>query len=247
MVDGHESGLGSVAKSEIVQFLTPIVATPRIETILSYLQGLELIRSCFAPVQPFDLPAKTKPRSGKPQFAPAEPWFAVEAKGITLIRQFTADQTQATTLPNSLRAMLGVEAKDEVASVFRRRGEMWVLTYGGATVFMKDSVGLIYIARLLSEPKRDIAAVSLLAARAGIDPRIAAGSSGPILDEEARAEYGHLYREQQDSLADAEANNDLGRIEKLQGEMDALMTELARATGLGGRNREQTDAHNGAS
>jgi hypothetical protein len=119
---------------------------------------------------------------------------------------------------------------------------MWVLSLDGKTVYMKDSVGLVYIARLLSEPHRDIAAVSLLAARAGIDPRVAAGSSGPILDEQARKDYGRRYTELQEELAKAEAHNDLGRVSKMQAEMEALMTELASATGLGGRDREQTDA-----
>jgi len=107
---------------------------------------------------------------------------------------------------------------------------------------MKDSVGLAYIARLLSESHRDIAAVSLLAARVGIDPRVAAGSFGPILDERARKNYERRYIELQEEQAEAQAHNNLGRVSKVQVEIEELMTELASATGLGGQDRKRTDA-----
>jgi hypothetical protein len=134
------------------------------------------------------------------------------------------------------------EADTAAAFVFRRNGEYWRLTFDGRTVDMKDSVGLAYICRLLNEPNRDIPAVSLLAARAGIDPRAASGSSGKLLEEADREKYGRLYRESSEELEDAKKNNDLGRIAKLQTQMDGLASELARATGLGGRSREKTDA-----
>lgn len=127
-------------------------------------------------------------------------------------------------------------------NVFQRRGEFWQLSFEGETKYFKDSVGLGYIARLLMEPGRDVPAVTLLAARAGIDPLVATGSSGIVLDDQARDEYGRRYREIQEELHEANENNDLGQIEKLQGEMETLTTELAGATGLGGRNREATDA-----
>lgn len=125
---------------------------------------------------------------------------------------------------------------------FRRHGNGWVITFQGKTAIMQDSRGLSYIARLLAEPRRDIPAVVLLAAVTGIDPRVTTGSSGPILDEQTRTEYETRFNELREELEDAEKNNDLGRIERLQSEMDVLGTEIARATGLGGRKRELTDA-----
>jgi hypothetical protein len=134
------------------------------------------------------------------------------------------------------------EADAAAAFVFRRYGEFWRLTFDGQTVYLKDSVGLAYIARLLNESNRDIPAVSLLAARAGIDPRLASGSSGKLLEEADREKYQNLYREYTEELEEAKRNNDLGRIERLQTQMDGLASEIARATGLGGRSREKTDA-----
>ena len=126
-------------------------------------------------------------------------------------------------------------------NVFRLRGEFWQLSFDSKTVFIRDSVGMGYIARLLMEPNVSIPAVTLLAARAGIDPLVAAGSSGEILDDETRKRYGTRYRELVEDLAEAKANNDLGRIEKLESELEDLTNELASATGLGGRSRQKSD------
>jgi hypothetical protein len=134
------------------------------------------------------------------------------------------------------------ETNSTEALAFRRRGEFWVLNFGGETAYLKDSVGLAYIARLLSEPHRDIPAVSLLAARAGIDPRISTGSTGDALDNTARTNYSARYQDLCEDLEDATRNHDEGRIVKLQEEMEKLSTELACATGLGGRGRKKSDA-----
>lgn len=134
------------------------------------------------------------------------------------------------------------EVQAAAAFIFRRDGEFWRLTFDGQTVYLKDSVGLTYIARLLNEPHRDIPAVALLAARAGIDPRIASGSSGAWLDDAGREKLRKRYTELTEELEGARGNHDLGRVEKLQSEMESLASEIARATGLGGRSREKSDA-----
>jgi methylmalonyl-CoA mutase cobalamin-binding subunit len=126
--------------------------------------------------------------------------------------------------------------------VFRRHGKGWEVVFRGKPALMRHSRGLFYISRLLAEPGRDVPAVSLLAAATGIDPRVPAGSSGLILTDQARTEYESRFNELQEELQEAKANNDMGRIERAQTEMEALGTEIARATGLSGRKRELTDA-----
>ena len=145
-------------------------------------------------------------------------------------------QIEADRIRSSLRTDVG-----PAPNTFRLRGQFWELTFDGQAVHMKDSVGLAYIARMLTEPDRDIPAVSLLAARAGIDPLIASGSSGKLLDDAARNDYSNRYTELQDDLSEARENNDLALIEQIEIEMDQLATELASAAGLGGRLREQSD------
>jgi hypothetical protein len=73
------------------------------------------------------------------------------------------------------------------------------------------------------------------------DPLVSSGSSGDVLDDQAREEYGRRYSELQEELCEARKNNDLGQIEKLEGEMEQLTSELASATGLGGRSRQKAD------
>jgi hypothetical protein len=129
-----------------------------------------------------------------------------------------------------------------VDHVFQCWGKKWVVKFEGETRIMDDTIGTFYIARLLVEPNRDVPAVCLLAAAARIDPRVATGTSGPLLTDETRAEYKKKYEEAQEELEEAEQDNDLGRVERTQKELDALGTEIYRATGLGGRKREKTDA-----
>ena len=61
-----------------------------------------------------------------------------------------------------------------------------------------------------------------------------------LLDSQARATYKHRLEELREELEEAQAFNDLGRVDKLQHEMDFLAAELARAVGLGGRARTTT-------
>jgi hypothetical protein len=136
---------------------------------------------------------------------------------------------------------LALRELDQFANVFRRLGQVWVLKYHGKMALMEDARGLSYLARLLVEPGRIVPAASLLAAVAGIDPLVTTGSSGRLLDDQAMAKYKTQYAELQEDLADAECCNDLGRIAQLQSEMEVFASEIAGATGLGGRRREKSD------
>lgn len=131
---------------------------------------------------------------------------------------------------------------DQSPNVFRRLGEVWVIKYEREMILMENARGLSYLARLLAEPSRIVPAVSLLAAVAGIDPRIATGNSGEFADDPALATYKRRYIELQDDIEDAESDKDLGRLAKLKSEFEAFGFEIARATGLGGKKRERTDA-----
>ena len=64
---------------------------------------------------------------------------------------------------------------DRYSSVFPRLGQVWVHKYEGRMILMEYARGLLYLARLLVEPRRIVPAVSLLAVVAGIDARIRAG------------------------------------------------------------------------
>ncbi|NGO80712.1 ATPase, partial [Streptomyces sp. YC504] len=125
------------------------------------------------------------------------------------------------------------------AYAFRFDGAVWQLTYEGRTVAMPDAKGLRDLRLLLSRPGADVPAVHLLAPEGGAEV-VAAGSMGgdAVLDDEAKRRYKrHLARldEEIDRAPTPE------RAEKLVRERAALLDELRRAAGLGGRTRRLGD------
>jgi len=89
------------------------------------------------------------------------------------------------------------------------------------------------VARLLATPGVEVSAIEL-AGRASTP--VAAGL-GPSLDAHAKRAYRQRLLELQVEVDDAEMVNDLVRGERAHAEMDALLRELRRAVGLGGRDR----------
>ena len=168
--------------------------------------------------------------------------FGAARSQIIVYRMTTEVLSRPKPEVEGLDVGAALAALAHVDHVFQCWGQKWVVKFEGETRIMGDIRGMFYIARLLVEPNRDVLAVSLLAAAAGIDPRVATGTSGPLLTAETHTEYKKKYFEAQEELEEAEQDNDLGRIERAQQDLDALGTEIARATGLGGRKREKTDA-----
>lgn len=197
-------------------------------------------------------------RAGQPYLlvTPTRRWIAPRIESLLrntsghllpaaeLVRVATSGEWRtACSVAQLVGAIFGLQSDAEAAkSVFRLRGEYWQLAFEGKTAFLKDSVGLGYIAHLLMKPDHNIPAVMLLAARTGFDPLIASGSSGESLDDEARKNYEECYVDLNADLEEARENHDDGRIAKLEGELESLANELASATGLGGRARESNDA-----
>ena len=142
--------------------------------------------------------------------------------------------------------------------VFRKAGDYWTIAYQETSFRLHHLRGLDYIAHLLRHPDVEFLALDLLAPTA--DPvslsvstqhRAFGDPSAPtsqldggeeLLDSQARATYKHRLEELREELEEAQAFNDLGRVDKLQQEMDFLAAELARAVGLGGRARTTATA-----
>lgn len=121
--------------------------------------------------------------------------------------------------------------------LFRQEGAFWTVAFEGKTVRLKNGKGMKYMSYLLAEPHREFAAVELLAVVSGNSTVTARSSAGVALDEQARAQYEGRAREIEAELAEARANNDLGRIPKLLEELEQLANQMTAATGLGGRRR----------
>jgi predicted ATPase len=117
------------------------------------------------------------------------------------------------------------------AAHLRREGDVWALTYAGRTVRVRDLKGIGDLAALLRRPGEDVHCLELMgAADVGSD-------AGPALDDRARREYQARILELQRDVDDAREANDPARAERAELELDALVTELSKAFGLGGRSR----------
>jgi hypothetical protein len=90
-----------------------------------------------------------------------------------------------------------------------------------------------YLAELVSHPGQEIPALTL--ASQGSAPR--EPDRHELLDDTARQHYAARAQELAGELAAAEADNDIGRRERLRIELDALIDQLEAAAGLHGRPR----------
>lgn len=123
-------------------------------------------------------------------------------------------------------------------NTFRREGDYWTVASARTTFRLKDSKGLAYLARLISEPNREFHVLDLVG---GANPKeIASRGSGPadaLLDAEARGSYKARLRDLEAEIAEAEVWNDVARLSTAREEMRFLAAELQRSLGLSGRNR----------
>jgi TolB-like protein len=117
-------------------------------------------------------------------------------------------------------------------NAFVREDVLWTLDYDGTGARLVELKGFHDIARLLAEPRCPIHCLELSGAPPAADAR------DDTLDAEARGAYRRRIEELQAELEQAEAHNDPARVDPLREELDAVIHELARATGLGGRPRE---------
>jgi hypothetical protein len=139
-------------------------------------------------------------------------------------------------------------------NLFRREGEYWTVRYDGPVARLTDAKGLRLLARLLADPGREFHAIDLEAAdsqtqrsaparahaatgRGELPVRPDLGDAGALLDAKAKAAYKTRLDELAAELDEAERCNDPGRAAKAGAERDFLVSELARAAGLGGRDR----------
>ena len=126
-------------------------------------------------------------------------------------------------------------------------GDHISLGFDGRTVRLRDLKGLRYLARLLAEPGREFHALDLVTAEEGVSaaqprPREPGqartqGDLGPALDERAKAAYRRRLDDIDEDIEEARSTSDHERATRAEVERDFLIRELARAVGIGGRDR----------
>jgi hypothetical protein len=177
------------------------------------------------------------------------PYDVADARLVLAIAHERAGATAlaATERATARRAFVAFGADGRVAeldrlstgrvrgpAVFARADIQRVIAFGGVELVVPDLVGLRYIEHLLASPGREIPVLDLVRAERG-----AAGDQPglPVLDEQAHASYRRRLAEIDEDIAEAQAANDLARIELCERDRDFLVAELRRAAGLGGRAR----------
>jgi pimeloyl-ACP methyl ester carboxylesterase len=159
------------------------------------------------------------------------PWEGDRAALLEQVFEFLGTGPTARTVGVSQAT-----AANENALV--RRGEVWMLSFEEAQALLKHSKGLADLATLLANPGAEIAAATLMR---GVEPTAAPVGSDDMLDDRARSEFRARVQAIEEDLEEARSFNDLGRIERLEQEGDAILAELRVATGLGGRSRKLKD------
>ena len=114
-----------------------------------------------------------------------------------------------------------------------RDGEDWMLEAGDERTRLRNSRGLHYLRALLAVPRREIRALDLAAGGAGLE---VAGLGAP-LDAVARDAYRARLDALTAQLDAADRTGDRAAAKELDAERHAVLAELRRAVGLGGRRR----------
>lgn len=110
--------------------------------------------------------------------------------------------------------------------------------FEGRTVRLRDARGLHYLARLLADPGRQLHVLDLVASGRAPD----AGDAGELLDRRAKDAYRRRIAEIDEDIEEARKMGDVGRAAQADAERECLLRELARAVGLGGRDRRAGSA-----
>ena len=118
-----------------------------------------------------------------------------------------------------------------------REGDHWALRYRGREARLRHAKGLSHLGTLLelvAVIERATASADGSRAELTADDAIGAGAG---LDEQAKAAYRTRVAELREDLEQAREWADDERAARAQEELDFIARELARAVGLGGRDR----------
>src|SRR5262249_55987034 len=163
-------------------------------------------------------------------FAFGEPFTGQSSVAVVAEKQ-PPPADSATTAPALSAAM-------EDACVFRQEGEYWTLAYHGKMARLRDTRGLHYIARLLTQPGCDLHVRDLATMNQRSDGPDGAesirveGDLGAILDAHATAQYKERLAEARQELEETTTAGDLGQAARLQHEIETITEQLTAAYGL---------------
>lgn len=130
-------------------------------------------------------------------------------------------ETQKNNIPSNIKL-----------SSFINKGNVWQMSYDGSSVIRKDIKGFHDIHKLLEHPNVDFHCMDLM--EAVVDER----SQTTSIDQKAKAQYQKRIKELQLEIEDAEAFNQIEKIEALREEYDSILDHLSESLGLSGKTRK---------
>ncbi len=131
-------------------------------------------------------------------------------------------------------------------ATLERSGTWWTAGCGDIKVRLRDTKGLRYLAELVAHAGVERHVLDLVDLVEGVSldgvNRRSLGDAGAVADRDARTVYRRRAAELRDAIEDALAVEDDERAARAQVELDAVVAGLARAFGLGGRERRASSA-----
>jgi hypothetical protein len=127
------------------------------------------------------------------------------------------------------------QAESVQRAILQPHDGIWRIEFNGAILHMPDLKGLWHLRELVSRPHQPMPALSLVGVKS--ETPLPSADTGPILDQQALMQYRRRLAELDDELDAAAIRGDTKRHAERSAERDALIAELKRATGLGGRPR----------
>lgn len=118
---------------------------------------------------------------------------------------------------------------------FRRDGKAWVVDYAGVNASFTGQAGMQSIAIALARPHVETGWLELRALATGVP--IELETSTEIVDRQGLREINERVIQIRADMDEADGN----RREQLQAELDTLLAEVRRCSGIGGRARRSAD------
>ncbi|HVY40266.1 MAG TPA: hypothetical protein VHM31_20140, partial [Polyangia bacterium] len=147
------------------------------------------------------------------------------------------DSVRDLSAPAATGGAAPIVVTTESALALTCEGETWLLSAGAASVRLKDSRGLRYLARLVAAPGRELHSLDLAGGGTADGVGADAGDAGELLDPTAASAYRRRLAELDEEAREAEQWNDGARRARVRTEIEFLSAELSRGLGLGGRAR----------
>ncbi|HUB39872.1 MAG TPA: hypothetical protein VMA72_13545 [Streptosporangiaceae bacterium] len=166
--------------------------------------------------------------------------LAVPAARAAITRARTTDDTATRDTATRDIATRGDAVAPGVATC-TRVGRRWQLTLLGRSVLVEDSIGMLHLAVLIANPRREIPAADLVSGLAALRGGGDSGAGQPALDPQAVSAYRRRLKQLNAAIDELEAGDAADQAASLRVERDWIMAQLANAAGLSGRTRFFSD------